>query len=295
MKILDAGLASHLAGGLTTLAHCWRIERRDGMVLGFTDHDLDLTFASVTYAAATGFTATAIEDQLGLAVSNLDVTGALSAGSLTEADLNGGRFDDAEVTILRVNWADTSQRTILRRGYLGRVTRGQIAFTSEMRGLATRLDQAAGRIFGRGCAWSLGDARCGINLAAAGRSGSGVVTAVNSAFDLAASGLSALATGVLARGRLVWTSGDNVGIAVELDRHVLTGSIATLTLMLPMGRAVQVGDAFTVTVGCDNVLTTCLDRFANVANFGGFPHMPGNDYAVTYAQQGAKNDGGKRT
>ncbi|WP_296167972.1 DUF2163 domain-containing protein [uncultured Brevundimonas sp.] len=295
MKVLDAGLAAHLAGGFTTLAHCWRIERRDGVIMGFTDHDLDLVFAGVTYAAATGFTATAIQDQLGLSVSNLDVSGALSADGLTEADLNGGRFDDAEVTIYRVNWADTSQRTILRKGYLGQVTRGQIAFTSEMRGLATRLDQAAGRIFGRGCAWSLGDSRCGVDLTAAGRHGSGVVTTVANAFEIAASGLSAFTAGALARGRLVWTSGDNDGIAVELNDHALAGSIATLTLMLPMGRDVQVGDAFAVTIGCDNTFPTCVDRFANGENFGGFPHMPGNDYAITYAKQGENNDGGQRT
>lgn len=295
MKLLDSGLAAHLAGGFTTLAHCWRIERRDGTVLGFTDHDLDLTFAGVTYAAATGFTATAIEDQLGLAVSNLDVAGALSADALTEADLNGGRFDDAEVTLYRVNWADTDQRTILRRGYLGQVSRGQVAFTAEMRGLATRLDQAAGRIFGRTCAWTLGDGRCGIDLTVAGRHGAGVVTAVNSAFEIVASGLSSIPSARLTRGRLVWTSGDNDGIAVELNGHVLDGSDAILAFMLPMGRAVRVGDAFTVTVGCDNSFAICVERFANGANFGGFPHMPGNDFAITYAKQGETNDGGRRT
>jgi hypothetical protein len=46
---------------------------------GFTDHDRDLAFDSVTYRAASGFTATSIEDQLGPTVSNLDVEGALSS------------------------------------------------------------------------------------------------------------------------------------------------------------------------------------------------------------------------
>jgi hypothetical protein len=39
--------------------------------MGFTARDL--AFASVTCRAASGFNATAIEDQLGPAVSNLDV------------------------------------------------------------------------------------------------------------------------------------------------------------------------------------------------------------------------------
>lgn len=65
--------------------------------MGFTDFDRDLVFDAVTYKAASGFTATAIEGQLGLAVSNLDVQGALSSDALTEDDLHGGRYDDAAV------------------------------------------------------------------------------------------------------------------------------------------------------------------------------------------------------
>jgi hypothetical protein len=47
MKSLSPGLAAHLAGGVTTLCRCWRLERKDGAVMGLTDHDRDLAFNSV--------------------------------------------------------------------------------------------------------------------------------------------------------------------------------------------------------------------------------------------------------
>lgn len=294
MKTLDPGLAAHVAQGLTTLSNCWKVERKDGVVLGFTDHDLDLVFGGVTYGASSGFTATAIEDQLGLAVSNLDAAGALSADAITEADLAAGRYDDAAVTVYRVNWADVSQRTILRRGWLGQVTRGKVAFSAELRGLATRLDQSAGRVLQRTCGWTLGDARCGIDLTAAGRHGSGVVASLTNSFEFTATGLAALAGGKLSRGKLTWTSGEDAGLSVELNSHSLSGSIATLTLMLPMGRPILVGHTFDVMEGCDNSFATCCDRFANGPNFGGFPDIAGNDYAVAYAGAGEVNDGGSR-
>jgi uncharacterized phage protein (TIGR02218 family) len=59
-----------------------------------------------------------------------------------------------------------------------------------------------------------------------------------------------------------------------------------------MPRPIEVGDTFDITAGCDKRLETCRDRFSNVVNFGGFPHMPGNDYALAYAKQGDRNDGG---
>ena len=140
------GLAAHLAGGVTTLCRLWRVERKDGVVTGFADHERDLAFDNLIYRAATGFTATAIEDHLGLAVSSLDVEGALSSAAITEADLHAGRYDDAAVTIWLVNCADVSERVFLRSGFLGQVSRRTLAFTAELRGLAAKLNQAAGRI-----------------------------------------------------------------------------------------------------------------------------------------------------
>ncbi len=44
--------------------------------------------------------------------------------------------------------------------------------------------------------------------------------------------------------------------------------------------------------GCDRRLSTCRDRFANVANFRGFPHVPGNDFTLKYPRSGDTLDGG---
>ena len=54
----------------------------------------------------------------------------------------------------------------------------------------------------------------------------------------------------------------------------------------PMPEPIAVGDAFTVTAGCDKAFSTCHDRFANAVNFRGFPHIPGNDFVISYPVQG---------
>jgi uncharacterized phage protein (TIGR02218 family) len=245
----------------------------------------------VVCKAASGFTATAVQDQLGLGVSNLDVDGALSSAAISEADLAAGLYDDAAITILRVNWQDTSQRVVLRSGFLGQVSRGETNFSAELRGLASRLDQTAGRVFQRSCAWELGDSRCTVNLGTAGNNGSGAVVSVVSAFEFTASGLAAFASGIFSRGKIVWTSGSNAGSAIEVKGHTQESTSARLTLFLPMPKPIQAGDAFTITAGCDKQLATCRDRFSNAINFGGFPQMPGNDFALSYASKDDTNDG----
>lgn len=291
MKTLSPSLAAHLAGGATTLCHCWLVTRKDGQVMGFTDHDRDVTIDAVTYKAATGFTATAVQDQLGLSVSNLDVDGALSSAAITEADLATGLYDDAAVTIMRVNWADTSQNVVIRSGFLGQVSRGETTFSAELRGLASRLDQTAGRMFQRTCAWELGDSRCKVNLAATVNHGNGTVMNAISAFEFTVSGLSAFASGIFSRGKIVWASGANNGLVIEVKAYTRDSGAARITLFLPMPKTIQSGDAFAITAGCDKHLATCRDRYSNAVNFGGFPHMPGNDFALSYASKDDKNDG----
>ena len=66
-----------------------------------------------------------------------------------------------------------------------------------------------------------------------------------------------------------------------MKTHVNGGTV-TLDLWQAMPQAIAEGDTFTVTAGCDKRFATCRDKFANVVNFRGFPHIPGNDFIVSY-------------
>ena len=71
------------------------------------------------------------------------------------------------------------------------------------------------------------------------------------------------------------------------------GGTVTLELWQGMSKDVETGDAFTVTAGCDKSFRTCRAKFDNAANFRGFPHVPGVDFALAVPDRGGKNDGGR--
>ncbi|HEY1245769.1 MAG TPA: DUF2163 domain-containing protein [Hyphomicrobiaceae bacterium] len=294
MKLLPPALQAHLDTGTTTLAWCWRVARNDGTRLGFTDHDRDLAFDGTVFEAATGFTASEIKDALGLSVDNLEVSSALKSDRLGEDDLAAGLYDDAAVEIWRVNWADTEQRVLMRSGSLGEVRRSGAAFTAEVRGLAHYLQQPKGHLYQSGCDADLGDARCGIDLANPAFRGTGTVLAAASPRLFAASGLAAFTAGWFTRGLVTFTSGANAGRAQEVKRHTLSGNDASIELWQPMASAIAPGDTFTATAGCDKQFATCKARFANAANFRGFPHMPGPDYVLSVAKPGEPVKSGNR-
>ncbi|HEX3810027.1 MAG TPA: DUF2163 domain-containing protein [Rhizomicrobium sp.] len=294
MKTLPTGLQDHLNTGTTTLCWCWKIARNDGATQGFTDHDEALTFDGVTYQAASGFTASEMQSTLGLAVDNLTVTGALSSATLNEADLAAGLYDNAQIEIWRVNWITPAQRVLMRSGSLGEVKRGKTAFEAEVRGLAQNLNQATGRAFGYSCDADLGDARCTINVSSAAFKGTGAVIAVSDNRRITVSGLDAFANTFFSGGKLVWTSGANTHIAAQIKRHGISGDLITLELWQPPSEAIAIGDAFAVTAGCDKQFSTCKAKFANAANFRGFPYMPGNDAVTSYPTSDQTLDGGSR-
>lgn len=293
MKTLPDGMQAHLASGTTTLCTCWRLTRRDGVRYGFTDHDRPLSFDGTDFLPESGFSASAIEARADLSVPNLTAEGALSSDALDEADLAAGRFDDAAVEIWRVNWQAPAQRVLLRAGSLGEVRRGRLHFSAEIRGLAHRLGQTVGRLYQRGCDAELGDARCGVDLTAPGRHGSGAVASVSGAAAFRATVLGDFADAAFTGGRLTWTGGANQGRVIEVRVHRRVGALAAFDLWEAMSEPVAPGDAFDVTAGCDKSLQTCRDRFANLANFRGHGvYVPGGDWIMTYPAQGGDNDGG---
>ena len=292
MKTLSTALQAHLDTGTTTLALCWQVVRRDATVLGFTEHDRDIVFDSVTYRAASGFTASQVSQSLGLAVDNLEATGALSSSAISEADLAAGLYDDASITIHLVNWADVSQRTILATGSIGEVKRGRDAFAAEIRSIAHRLRQRTGRSYQFYCETDLGSATCGVNLPSPSYTGTGTIATGSTGRVLVVSGLTGFTDGWFTGGALNFTSGVNNGLSFEVRTHKKATTV-TLELWSLAPQLPGVGDGFSVTAGCDKTFATCKARFANSVNFHGFPHIPGNDVVQSYPNRGEdKLDGG---
>lgn len=291
MRDIPSELQARLDSGVTTLAHCWKLSRRDGVVQGFTDHDDDLVIAGVTYRAGTGFTSSEATSRFDLSVDGAEIAGALSDDALLESDLAAGRYDAAGVESWLVDWSDVSLRVLTARSTLGEVKREGQAFSAELRGLADSLSQQSGRLFTARCSADLGDVHCRFDLVAAGLQGAGSVMSIESTSALVAAGLDTFADGVFTGGRLTWTSGANAGLSVEIKDHRMAAGHARLSLWQAMPEAITSGDAFAVTAGCDKRFATCRERFSNAVNFRGFPHIPGNDFVIASPDAGAGNDG----
>lgn len=271
MQELSPAMQAHLQQEVTTLANCWQITRRDGVVQSFTDHAVDLWVDGACYSAATGMLPSAVTSQAGLAVDNLEIEGMLRDDAILESDLLAGIYDHAKLRIFMVNYtAPDAGQLHLKTGWLGEVTLRSGQFVVEVRGYNAALAQTIGEVYTAHCRAKLGDARCGKNLGAF--TVSGTVTQLESPHAFVDSTRTEI-NGFFSYGLVSFTSGANAGHQIEV-RDYRAGRFG---LFLPLPHALQLGDSYTAVAGCDKRFDTCVQRFANAVNFRGEPHVPGND------------------
>lgn len=291
MKILPESLAAHLSEDVTTLCHCWLLSRRDGAILGFTDHDRDLTLDGTLCRAQSGFSASDIEAGLGLAVNAAEVAGAFSSEEIAADDVRAGLYDGARVAQFLVNWQDPSAFVKLNDLEIGDVSLAGEAFRVELRSPTHRLEQPQGRLYSHRCDALLGDIRCKVDLDQDGFRATAAVASVEGAQRLILSGINTFANGWFRNGLMTFLGGPLSGQSFDIEDHDLVAGGARIALWLPMRALPQAGDPVSLTIGCDKSFAMCRNRFANAINFQGFPHMPGEDFAYSYVDGVSEHDG----
>ncbi|WP_341366342.1 DUF2163 domain-containing protein [Yoonia sp. BS5-3] len=292
MSALD--LHEHLATGATHMCHCWRLQRQDGVTLGFTDHDQPIGFDGVIFQPDTGMTARALSSTTGLSVDNSEAAGVLSAAAITEADIEAGRYDEAAVSTWLVQWDQPENRQLLFSGTIGEITRVAGAFQAELRGLADPMNQATGRTYLTTCGATLGDGSCTANLLDPRYSTIIAVQSVEANQFFSFDDLSDFAVQWFDGGSLEVISGAATGLSGLIRQDTEHGSSRHIRLWEPIRAAIVPGDEVRLVTGCDKRAETCKEKFANLINFQGFPHIPGDDWLVSVPRSDQSNTGGSR-
>jgi hypothetical protein len=166
MREVPEELVGRIESGAAALCHVWVVGRADGLELGFTDHDRDLTLDGVTCRAASGWVAGAANSAVGLSAGAASAAGGLDDDGITDSDVEAGLFDGAAVALWRVDWARPDLRVRLWTATLTRIRREGGGFTAELEGPLAKLERVVGRTYARGCDAILGDERCRVSLEA---------------------------------------------------------------------------------------------------------------------------------
>jgi uncharacterized phage protein (TIGR02218 family) len=259
---------------LEPVATFWRIERQDGVALGFTSHNRDLWFDGLLHRAAPGMLPSAIRRDSSLNADNAEVSGALTHDAITASDLEAGRYDSARIAIGLVDW-ETLEHDTLYRGEVGAIGEDAGSFATELRSAKSVLSEdnvprtsptCRAQFCGRSC-----------TLSATRFTHEATVASIDFGSNRAVFTGGPFAANML-NGHVRWLDGPHAGVRME----VVGVEGPALEVDQTLDQGLRTGMRAQLREGCDHTLDTCVNRFANSVNFQGEPFLPGNDLLAHY-------------
>ena len=288
MKTISAPLQTHIQRTITTLCTCWRIVRLDGQEFFFTNLDIDIEFpisSGDIYKASSGMSKSNLVTDSAFGVNNADIEGVFDDIGLTTSDLQNGLFNYATVFQFMVNYEDLSQGELkLTKSTFGEVTLNDVGvFIVEQRGMTQVLKQQnIVEVYNAECPADLGDVRCALDLGPFTIAATILSVTNNRKFKVTQlTPASTFPAGWFDGGAITWLTGLNTGKVIEVKIYTKDDGITIeqeLELFLATSFDIQIGDTLNIYPGCDKILATCRDKFNNIDNFRGFPHIPGPSF-----------------
>lgn len=282
MRTISTSFQTHLESEVQTVALCWKIQRKDGTIYRYTDHDAAIVYDGSTYTPIDSGSPSNYRQNAALSPANIDFNMVFGTGSGRDAEIRAGLFDYAEMWTFKINWADpstTSGIVKLAYGRLGEVEIKDNQARIELRSLTQLLSVPIGRIYTPECNASLGDVRCTIATSSTSYTKTGTVSAITDNRIFTVSGAAAGQVDKFFNyGKITFTSGSNNAVAIQIEDYT-TANVVIFYESAPY--ALSTGVTFSAIAGCDRRFETCKTRFNNKDNFRGFPHIPGMDKALT--------------
>lgn len=270
MRTISTDMAASIRTESATLAHLWKLTRKDGTVLRITDHDRDIKVGGATFRSSIGFSASAtVSSSINFGSQQCEIKMAMTDDGLREADVRGRLWAGAQAVYYVVDWTNPTSILPMFSGSFGRVTISDANMAKiEVFGIGNQTMSLAGELYSMTCRNSLGDKKCLINIESFRVNFT--VAAVLDAATIVVSDLRGQADGYYAFGQLVWDTGLNEGTANEVQTSI--NATNEVGLFFPPASNILIGDTGHIYPGCDLLVTTCNTKFANVVNFNGEPY-----------------------
>lgn len=275
-------------------ADLYTITLSDGTTLRWASTDVDIVFDSNTFSAVgpivernTWTMSHKMEvPTLEIRVlANNDAIFDIGGVNIKSLAHNFG-FDGATVLLQRIYWpasgpwGDTSVglgAITLFTGPVGAIMISSTGITIKAKGANVIFNQKFPRdLYQPSCNNTLFDSACTLNKAANTYSTTVAFGSTKTHINFPG-GTAPVSVNNLLLGTIRFTSGPNNGVTRSI-KAVASGP-DVIMMSYPLEFTPGVGNDIEVTVGCDKTPGVCNARFANLANFRGFPYVPESSIA----------------
>ena len=271
-------------------AKLWKIDRPDGELFYFTEHDASIVFDGQTYAPANGYSPSASRAESGMKVPNMEFVGILDDDRIQVEDIRAGLFHNSEVTEHMIDWMYPWAGAFYSMKYwISDITYDGEMWQAEIEGVARKLRASVGDIYCSDCSNRFCDAICdpGGTLITAATSSDVEIQKVHAneprrVFWVFNSDLpGGVDDDYYNKGTCVGIDGENAGHEREIKRFTLGYLYSKVELYIQMPVDLAPADTVDMVRGCDKQVDTCYSRYNNLGQCRAFLHIPGTDAANT--------------
>lgn len=259
--------------------HMVKVTPRSIAPLYLTDHDRAIDFDGATYTPVSFGQMSAERREAAFRSGNQEIRGSIDGTTITIPDLDAHRYRGAEVLQVLVNWKMPWIVYARHRKWIRNIVRDGSTFIGTLEGRTQALERPTGGRFGgtfsQTCTYELGDSlTCKKDISADVRTVT-VETVVDDRRTCqftVASWTGTFLDDYYRGGSIEWTTGDNAGNVSAIHGYV--HATRQTDFLFPTLKPIQAGDIGIAKPGCDGLLSTCRDKYANQLNFGGDPFAP---------------------
>lgn len=281
MITVSANVVGLLKQRVGRLCRAWKIVRTDGTAFRFTTAQHSISVLGESYTPVGGVFGSAERREGSLSTHDVEFQGVITSDAITDDDLKAKKFDDAAVTEYLVDWQyPWAGPIITSKWWVTNVSFDGEKWECRLEGMARSFQPKIGHRYTRPCRHRLGSTGCGVSLASYTTTGVTVLGMLDGekrrrirATTASISG--ALADGYFDFGTITGTSGANNGIQRNIKTYV--SATRDIVTQLPFPFPIAIGDTFTIVAGCNGLKSTCISKFNNLVNHGGFEFLLGTD------------------
>lgn len=275
MRQIDENIQKVLNSNLTYLVLCCKIMRSDGVELCFTETDKSVIVDNQVYSTCASLSA--IRESCDLTTSDFKFETILNSELIKTEDISRGLFDEASVEIFMIDLSvvDEDGRytriVCLKRGRIGEIRiSGNNKFAAQIHDITFDLNRNITNRYSLTCRAIFGDKKCGMNVDNFTYEGS--ITKIidkKSFMDVQ----NFQESGYFDNGFIIFWNEDRTKIIEKTNVKFFINK--TFELCKPTNINLIEGILYTANVGCDKTSKQCSQKFKNIANFRGEPHIPG--------------------
>ena len=259
----------------------FELVRTDGFVILTSDQCEPVSYRGRTYDTGSSFVATNRRDET--KAKTIGVRALLSSPKITAEDLAAGRYRGArlrEIVLGRYTFTQPLEENVYA---LAESEYDADRLDANFTSLSGLLDRNAGRVITVGCAATLGDSECLVDITPNTIDDVRVSSTIQDPrrkFNAETADISgSYADDYFGKGTLTVLTGLNAGIVGQVKSYVASTRTFELNEALPF--ALAAGDTFIVTPGCRlRYLLDCIGKHSNGLNYVGEPFMPGTDKSL---------------